>query len=113
MASSRLIRRASDCQFGSTYSSTFTILWQSASTHSNGAGGFCAPATGSVTLTLTGLGTRTKQEAGEVCEVGATGANVAHTFTGTFTVQSGTGILTGSTGNGTGTFTSCRVRRLR
>jgi hypothetical protein len=87
-----------------TYTSTFTILWASASTYSNGVGGFCAPATGTVILTLTGLGTITKQETGPVCEVGATGLNVAHTFNGTFIVQSGTGVFAGATGSGTTTF---------
>lgn len=89
---------------GGTYSSTFTILWKQAT--SNGAGGFCAPASGDVTLTLTGLGTLTKHETGSVCEVGATGANVAHQLTnGQFTVTGGTGIFSGATGSGTATFT--------
>jgi len=88
---------------GGTYTSTFTILWTQAA--SNVQGGFCAPATGDTTLTLPGLGTVTKHETGNVCEVGATGANVAHTFTGTFTVTAGTGIFNGATGSGTATFT--------
>lgn len=90
-----------------TYTSTFTILWASTLTISNGASptGYCAPASGTVTLTLTGLGTITKQETGTVCEVGPTGVNVAHTFNnGTFTVQSGTGVFAGATGSGTTTF---------
>lgn len=90
--------------YAGTYTATFTVLWQSPQTHSNGAGGFCAPATGTVVLTLTGLGTITKNETGEVCEVGATGPNVPHTFTGPFTVASGTGLFTGATGTGTSTF---------
>jgi len=88
---------------GGTFTSTFTILWTQAT--SNGQGGFCAPATGQTTLTLTGLGTITKSETGTVCEVGATGANVAHTFTGTFTVTAGTGSFNSATGSGTATFT--------
>ena len=40
-----------------------------------------------------------------MCEVGATGVNVAHTFTGTFTVTGGTGLFNGATGSGTATFT--------
>jgi hypothetical protein len=90
--------------YAGTYTATFTVLWQSPQTHSNGAGGFCAPTTGTVVLTLTGLGTITKTETGEVCEVGATGMNVPHTFTGTFTVASGTGLFAGATGTGTSTF---------
>jgi hypothetical protein len=88
---------------GGTYTSTFTILWTQATT--NGQGGFCAPATGQTTLTLPGLGTITKSETGTVCEVGATGLNVPHTFTGTFTVTGGTGLFNGATGAGTATFT--------
>lgn len=88
---------------GGTYASTFTIMWTQATP--NGVGGFCAPATGDTTLTLPGLGTLTKHETGQVCEVGATGANVAHTFTGTFTVTGGTGFFAGATGSGTVTFT--------
>lgn len=88
---------------GGTYSSTFTILGTQAT--SNGHGGFCAPAAGDTTLTLPGLGTITKHESGTVCEVGATGANVAHTFAGSFAVTSGTGIFAGATGSGTATFT--------
>jgi hypothetical protein len=88
---------------GGTYSSTWTILWKQAT--SNGQGGFCAPATGTTTLTLPVVGSLTKTEQGTVCEVGATGANVEHTLTnGTFTVGSGTGLLTSSTGNGTVSF---------
>ena len=86
-----------------TYTSTWTILWKQAT--SNGTGGYCAPATGTTTLTLPIVGTLTKAEQGTVCEVGATGTNVEHTLTnGTFTVSSGTGMLTNSTGNGTVSF---------
>jgi hypothetical protein len=88
---------------GGTYSSTFTILWTQATP--NGNGGFCAPAAGNTTLTLPGLGTIMKHESGTVCEVGATGPNVAHTFVGSFAVTSGTGVFTGATGSGTATFT--------
>jgi hypothetical protein len=88
---------------GGTFTSTFTILWTQATP--NGQGGFCAPATGQTTLTLTGLGTISKNETGTVCEVGTTGANVAHTFTGTFTVTGGTGLFNSATGSGTATFT--------
>jgi hypothetical protein len=89
--------------FAGSYSSSFTILWTQSTP--NGAGGFCAPATGTTTLTLPGLGTLTKSEHGTVCEVGATGPNVEHTMTnGTFTVSSGTGVFTGATGSGSLSF---------
>lgn len=89
--------------FMGTYNSSITILWMQATP--NGSGGFCAPASGTTTLTLTGLGTVTKAEKGSVCEVGPTGANVEHKMTdGTFTVTAGTGVFSGATGSGTSSF---------
>jgi hypothetical protein len=89
--------------FGGTYSSSFTIFWLQKT--SNGAGGFCAPASGSKTITIPGLGAVTKSEQGTVCEVGTSGPNVEHTMTnGTFSVTAGTGVFTGATGLGTSTF---------
>ena len=89
--------------FGGTYSTSFTIFWLQKTP--NGAGGFCAPASGATTLTIPGLGTLTKSEQGTVCEVGTSGPNVEHTMTnGTFSVTAGTGAFTGATGLGTSTF---------
>src|SRR5947207_3103215 len=65
--------------FGGTYSTSFTIFWLQKTP--NGAGGFCAPASGATTLTIPGLGTLTKSEQGTVCEVGPSGPNVRHTMT--------------------------------
>jgi hypothetical protein len=88
---------------GGTYTSTWTILWKQAT--SNGQGGYCAPATGTTTLTLPVIGTLTKTEKGTVCEVGATGTNVEHVLQGgTFDVSSGTGLLSKATGTGTVSF---------
>lgn len=88
---------------GGTYASTWTILWKQAT--SNGQGGYCAPASGTTTLTLPVVGTLTKTEQGTVCEVGATGTNVEHTLSnGTFTVASGTGLLSSAAGTGTVSF---------
>lgn len=88
---------------GGTYSSTWTILWKQGT--SNGAGGYCAPATGTTTLSVPVIGTLTKSEKGTVCEVGPTGTNVEHLLKdGTFTVSSGTGYLATATGSGTVTF---------
>jgi len=88
---------------GGTYMSTWTILWKQAT--SNGQGGYCAPGTGTTTLTLPALGTLTKAEQGTVCEVGATGSNVEHVLSGgTFDVASGTGLLSKVTGSGTVAF---------
>jgi hypothetical protein len=87
---------------GGTFSSTFTFDLTQATP--NGPNSFCFPATGQVNVTLPGLGTLTKQETGKVCEVGPTGANVPHTFTGTFTVAGGTGVFANAKGTGTATF---------
>jgi hypothetical protein len=64
--------------FGGRYSTTWTALWAQADP--NGAFGFCAVATGTVTLTLPPLGTLVQSSAGRLCEIGATGANVGHTL---------------------------------
>ncbi len=89
--------------FAGTYLSSFTIFWLQKT--SNGAGGFCAPASGTTTLTIPGLGTLTKSEQGTVCEVGASGPNVEHQMTnGTFSVSAGTGVFNGATGNGAVSF---------
>jgi hypothetical protein len=88
---------------GGTYTSTWTILWKQAT--SNGAGGYCAPATGTTTLTLPIVGSLTKSEQGTVCEVGQTGSNVEHVMKdGTFKVTGGTGLLSSATGSGTVSF---------
>lgn len=87
-------------RLGGTYTSTWTILWQQAT--SNGQGGYCAPATGTTTLSVPVLGTLTKAEQGTVCEVGATGTNVEHVLqNGTFATTTGTGLLAHATGAGT------------
>src|SRR5579872_3219297 len=73
-----------------TVTGSLTIYWSQAT--SNGAGGFCAPASGTYTLSDGAGNTITKSESGTVCEVGPTGNNVEHTFTGTYTITGGTGI---------------------
>jgi hypothetical protein len=83
------------------YTSTLTVFWAAATP--NGAGGFCAPASGPATLTAANGDTLTMQVTGTVCEVGATSANVPHTFTGTYTITGGTGRFAGATGSGTST----------
>jgi hypothetical protein len=88
---------------GGTYTSSWTIRWQQAT--SNGQGGFCAPASGTATLSIPALGTLTKSEQGTVCEVGATGANVEHVLqNGTFSTTGGTGLLSHASGSGTVSF---------
>lgn len=88
---------------GGTYTSTWTILWQQAT--SNGQGGFCAPGSGTTSLSIPALGTLTKAEQGTVCEVGATGDNVEHVLqNGTFSTTGGTGLLSNASGTGTVAF---------
>jgi hypothetical protein len=82
------------------YTSSLTINWAAAT--SNGAGGYCAPASGTQSLTVAANGdTLTQTQTGTVCEVGATGSNVPHTFTGTFTITGGTGRFAAASGSGT------------
>ena len=61
-----------------TYSTRLTVLWSQQVT--NLANGFCAVATGTVTLTLPPLGTVVESTTGNVCEIGPTGPNVGHTL---------------------------------
>ena len=84
-----------------TYSGMLTINYSQAT--SNGQGGYCAPASGQVTLTdsQTPSNSISKNEHGTVCEVGATGNNVPHTFNGTFQITGGTGEYSDATGSGT------------
>jgi hypothetical protein len=82
-----------------SYVSTLTVVWADAT--GNGEGGYCAPATGTGTITAANGATLNQTETGTVCEVGATGANVPHTFTGTFTDAGGTGRFANATGSGT------------
>lgn len=108
---------APNCQFSSTgctivysgtiqgghignanFDTTLTIDW--AAHTSNGSGGFCAPANGT-TVIATHWGNINIAESGTVCEVGTTGANVPHTFNGTYTITGGTGRFSGATGAGT------------
>jgi hypothetical protein len=71
---------------GGTYSTSWTALWADAMP--NGAEGFCAVATGTVTLTLPPLGTIVQGTAGRICEIGASGPNVGHTLShGRYTVE--------------------------
>lgn len=88
--------------FGGTFTASFAFDLASATP--NGPSSFCYSATGTVSLTLPGLGTLTKQESGKVCEVGPTGANVPHTFRGTLTISGGTGMFSNASGSGTANF---------
>jgi len=83
------------------YQSTLTVNWADA--YSNGDGGFCAPASGSGSITAANGNTVELSSSGTVCEVGATGSNVPHTFSGTYTITNGTGRFSGASGSGTET----------
>ena len=83
------------------YVSDLTVVWAQAT--SNGHGGFCAPASGPSTLTAAHGDTLTLSNSGTVCEVGHTGANVPHTFNGTYTITGGTGRFAHASGSGTET----------
>lgn len=81
------------------YTSTLTVHWGSVT--SNGAGGYCAPADGTGTLTAANGDTLTQVEYGTVCEVGATSPTAPHTFTGYFYDTGGTGRFADAAGGGT------------
>ena len=92
--------RATSSHLGTgPYVSTLTVDWAAATP--NGAGGFCAPASGTGTITAANGDALYQAESGTVCEVGPTGTNVPHTFTGTFTDTGGTGRFATATGGGT------------
>lgn len=82
------------------YVSTLTVHWGQA--YSNGAGGYCAPADGPSTLTAANGDTLSLWNAGTVCEVGATGLYIPHTFSNaTYKITGGTGRFAGASGSGT------------
>ena len=86
------------------YQSTLTVFWAANYPNppaSNGKGGFCAPASGTGTITAANGDTLTQSEIGTVCEVGPSVAGNAHTFKGTYTNTGGTGRFAGATGGGT------------
>ena len=76
------------------YTSTLTVFWASATP--NGAGGFCAPASGTGTITAANGDQLFQTDSGTVCESG----NGTHTFTGTYTNTGGTGRFAHATGGG-------------
>jgi hypothetical protein len=69
-----------------TFTSTLNILWSSATP--NGGGGFCAPASGTTTVTAAAGDVLALGEVGTVCEAGHTGTPVPHTFNGTYVICS-------------------------
>jgi hypothetical protein len=80
-----------------TFTAALTVLWTSAT--SNGDGGYCAPASGTGTLS-DGTNTLTETIQGTLCEIGATGTNVGHAFSGRYTVSSGSGTYANTQGAG-------------
>jgi hypothetical protein len=80
-----------------TFTAALLAVWTSATP--NGDGGYCAPVTGTVVLS-DGTNTLTEAVQGTLCEIGATGTNVGHVFTGQYTVSSGTGTYANAQGTG-------------
>ena len=80
------------------YSSSLTVNWMAA--YSNGQNGYCAPASGTGVFEAANGDTLNQTQAGIVCEVGATGVSVAHTFSGYFADTGGTGRFVNATGSG-------------
>ncbi len=80
-----------------SFTAGLTVLWTSAT--SNGDGGYCAPASGTVTL---GDGTSliTESVTGQLCEIGPTGTSVGHVFAGRYEITSGTGTYATVQGSG-------------
>ena len=81
-----------------TFESSLTVAWFAATP--NGAGGYCAPASGTVDV-MSEHGTLKLQEQGTVCEVGATASQAPHTFNATFYILGGTGRFADLQGTGT------------
>ncbi len=81
-----------------TFTSSLSIDWAAAT--SNGAGGYCAPASGTSTIVAANGAELDEIVAGTVCEVGPTGSNVPHVFNGTYAVVGGTGRFANATGEG-------------
>lgn len=86
--------------FTGPYTSKLTVDYSQA--YSNGQGGYCAPASGTATITNASTGdTISQTTSGTVCEVGPTGFCVPHTFNGTYTITGGTGAYLNASGTGT------------
>jgi hypothetical protein len=83
------------------FTSTLTVEWYAAYPNPNVSGAFCAPATGTGTITAANGDTLTQSESGTVCELARSASNVPHSFTGTYTNTGGTGRFANATGGGT------------
>ena len=81
------------------YMSVITVFWNENTP--NGQGGFCAPASGPSQLVASDGDSLNILDYGTVCEVGPTGNNVPHTFTGKFLITGGTGAFQDASGSGT------------
>ena len=79
-----------------TFTQTVTVLWKSGLP--NGSGGYCAPASGTITITASDKSTITADRVGTVCEVGG---NI--TFNATYFITGGTKRFVGASGIGIST----------
>jgi hypothetical protein len=79
-----------------TFVQTAIVLWKKG--FPNGSGGYCAPASGTITITASDKSTITADRVGILCEVGGT-----HTFNGTYFITGGTKRFEGASGTGIAT----------
>jgi hypothetical protein len=81
-----------------TFTNTITVLWKAG--FPNGSGGYCAPASGTETITAADGSTLTAKRVGILCEVGPTGTNGPYTFNGSYFITEGTKRFSGASGSG-------------
>lgn len=79
-----------------TFTQAVTVLWKSGSP--NGSGGYCAPASGIITITASDKSTITAARVGTVCQVAG---NI--TFNATYYITGGTKKFVGASGIGIST----------
>jgi len=81
-----------------TFTNTVTVLWKSG--FPNGSSGYCAPASGTETITAADGSTLTAKRVGILCEVGPTGTNGPYTFNGSYFITEGTKRFSEASGSG-------------
>lgn len=84
-----------------SYTSVLTIDWAAATRNPNVVGAWCAPATGTGTLTAANGDALFQSESGTVCETATSASAVPHSFTGYFYDTGGTGRFANAVGGGT------------
>lgn len=79
-----------------TFIQMATVLWKNG--FPNGSGGYCAPASGTINITVSDKSTITANRVGILCEVGGT-----YTFNSTYFITGGTKRFEGASGAGIST----------